>query len=177
MMVGHLTIAGIAELVLTGGVVAFIQRTDPSLLATAAGRHARVADDGAVGAAPPSLRPLWLTLGLLLVLTPLGLLAGGTAWGEWAASDFADPAARQAIAGTSRGHAPPSAAPAGLRRLASVWVAPIPDYAPPFLRSEAIGYTLSGMFGAGLVVLAVTAAGRATRLFRRARPGRHTVAP
>jgi cobalt/nickel transport system permease protein len=177
MMLGHLTIAGIAELVLTGGVVAFIQRTDVSLLSATAGRAARTITDGVAVAGPPSLRPLWLTLGLLLVLTPLGLLAGGTAWGEWTASDFADPAARQAIAGTSLGHAPPAAAPAGLSRLASVWTAPIPDYAPPFLRSEAVGYALSGMFGAGLVVLTVTAAGGATRLFRRARAGRHSVAP
>jgi cobalt/nickel transport system permease protein len=167
MMLGHLTIAGIAELVLTGGVVAFIQRTDVSLLSATAGRTART----------PNLRPLWLALGLLLVLTPLGLLAGGAAWGEWAASDFADPAARQAIAGTSLGHAPPARAPAGLRRLASVWTAPIPDYAPPFLRSEALGYALSGMFGAGLAVLAVTAAGAVTRVFRRSRAGRDAVRP
>jgi cobalt/nickel transport system permease protein len=163
MMLGHLTIAGIAELVLTGGVVAFIQRTDASLLSATEG--------------PPSLRPLWLTLGLLLVLTPLGLLAGGTAWGEWAASDLADPAARQAIAGASLGHAPPPAPPAGLRRLASVWTAPIPDYAPPFLRSEAAGYALSGMVGAGLAVLAVTAVGAVTRVFRRSRAGRDAVGP
>jgi cobalt/nickel transport system permease protein len=167
MMLGHLSIAGIAELVLTGGVVAFIQRTDVSLLSATTGRTART----------PNLRPLWLTLGLLLVLTPLGLLAGGAAWGEWAASDFADPAARQAIAGASLDHAPPAQAPAGLRRLASVWTAPIPDYAPPFLRSEALGYALSGMFGAGLAVLAVTAAGAVTRVFCRARAGRDAVRP
>jgi cobalt/nickel transport system permease protein len=175
MMLGHLTIAGVAELVLTGGVVAFIQRTDISLLSATAGRAAQRMAEGAAPAATPSLRPLWLTLGLLLVLAPLGLLAGGTAWGEWAASDFADPAARQTIAGTSLGQAPPTSAPAGLKRLASVWTAPVPDYAPPFLRSEAVGYVLSGMFGAGLVVLAVTAVGAATRVFRRARPGRPTV--
>ncbi len=128
-------------------------------------------------AAPPSLRPLWLTLGAMLVLAPLGLLAGGTAWGEWSASDFADPAARQAIAGASLGQSPPPAAPAGLRRLASVWTAPIPDYAPPFLRSEAVGYALSGMFGAGLVVLTVTAAGAVMRLIRRPRAGRDAVGP
>ena len=151
MMLGHLTFAGIAELVLTGGVVAFIQRTDPSLLAATAGRTARAMAEGAESA-PPSLRPLWLTLGLLLVLTPLGLLAGGTAWGEWAA-------------------------PAGPGWLASVWTAPIPDYAPPFLRSEPVGYALSGMFGAGLVVLAVTAVGAATRVFRRPRAGRNAVDP
>src|SRR3954470_726833 len=32
MMIGHLTIAGLAELVVTGGVVAYLQRSDPSLL-------------------------------------------------------------------------------------------------------------------------------------------------
>ena len=30
------------------------------------------------------LRPLWIGLGVLLALTPLGILAGGAAWGEWA---------------------------------------------------------------------------------------------
>jgi cobalt/nickel transport system permease protein len=165
MMLGHLTVAGIAELMLTGGVVAFLQRTDASLLAATAGRGARASVEGALPG-PASLRPLWITLGLLLVLTPLGLLAGGVAWGEWQASDFADPAARQAMAAASLGHAPPAAAPAGLERLASVWTAPLPDYAPPLLRSPAVGYLLSGMFGAGLAVLAVAGIGAVVRLRR-----------
>ena len=177
MMLGHLTIAGIAELVLTGGVVAFIQRTDVSLLSATAGRNVQLSGDGKAAGGPGSLRPLWITLALLLVLTPLGLLAGGAAWGEWAASDFSDTAARQAIASASGGQAPPAVAPAGLRRLASVWTAPLPDYAPPLLRSAAVGYLLSGMFGAGLVVLAVTAAGAMMRVFRRLRADRGAVTP
>src|SRR4029078_2678255 len=32
MMIGHLTFAGLAELVITGGIVAYLQRSDPSLL-------------------------------------------------------------------------------------------------------------------------------------------------
>jgi len=166
MMVGHLTIAGFAEFFLTGGVVAFLQKTEPSLLAATAGRGVRP-DDGHEAGVRPSLRPLWAALGLLLVLTPLGLMAGGAAWGEWSASDFADPAARQAIADASFGQAPPDAAPRGLARLASVWTAPFPDYAPSFLKSQAVGYALSGMFGAGLAVLAVVAAGAALRVVRR----------
>jgi cobalt/nickel transport system permease protein len=168
MMVGHLTVAGLAELVLTAGVVAFLQRTDVSLLAAAAGTVAqasRLRDDGAVAPAT-SLRPLWAMLGVLLLLTPLGLLAAGTAWGEWGASDFADPAARHDIAKASFGQAPPQAAPQGLARLSSVWTAPLPAYAPGFLRSPALGYLLSAMFGAGLVIVAATAI---TSLIRRGR--------
>jgi cobalt/nickel transport system permease protein len=170
MMLGHLTIAGIAELLLTGGVVAFLQRTDPGLLATTAGDVAQARSDR-------SLRPLWLALGTLLVLTPLGLLAGGAAWGEWRASDFADPGARRAMAESSFEHAPPSAAPGGLERLASVWTAPLRDYAPPFLRSRALGYALSAMFGAGLVVLAVTGLSALVRLRQRSRSASNTVSP
>ena len=38
MMIGHLTIAGLAEFVVSAGVVAFLQKSDPSLLQATAGR-------------------------------------------------------------------------------------------------------------------------------------------
>src|ERR1700688_997545 len=42
MMAGHLTVAGLAEMVVSGGVVAYLQRMEPNLLrATAPGAHAR----------------------------------------------------------------------------------------------------------------------------------------
>ncbi len=173
MMIGHLTVAGIAELILTGGVVAFLQRTDVSLLAATAGRRVRQATSDAAGAG--SLRPLWVMLGVLMVLTPLGLLAAGTAWGEWQAADFSDPAARQAIAAASLGRTPPPAVPSGLARLSAAWTAPLPDYAPPFLRSAAVGYLLSAMFGAGLVVLAVMGTAALLRLRPRHRTSDDTV--
>ncbi len=150
MMIGHLTVAGFAELITAGGVVAYLQRSDPSLLKlTAPG--APDADTDAVG--PRSMRPLWIGLAVLMILTPLGLLAAGTAWGEWAASDFADPANRDAIAAASRNQTPPTAPPEGLARLAEVWKAPVPDYAPAFLTSPTLGYALSAMFGSGLIIL------------------------
>ena len=167
MMLGHLTFAGVAEFVLTGGVVAFLQRTDVALLSATAGTNARSNPDAAGAAAPGSLRPLWVALGVLLVLTPLGLLAGGTAWGEWSASEMADPAARQAIAAASLHHALPATPPIGLARLATVWTAPLPDYAPPLLRSPALGYVLSAMFGVGLIVLATSGVTALLRLRRR----------
>jgi cobalt/nickel transport system permease protein len=143
MMIGHLTFAGLAEMLVSGGLVAYLQRADPALL-------------GIRSTATPSEFPstrAWAALGLLMVLTPLGLLAVGSAWGEWDARDFADPAARRAIAAASTNQAPPSAAPSGLARLASVWTAPFPKYAPPFVKSPAFGYIMSAFLGVGLVIL------------------------
>lgn len=140
MMLGHLTLAGVAELTVSAGIVAFVQRSDPALL------------KATVGGAPARLRPLWLGLAALLLLSPLGILAAGSGWGEWAASDFGDARTRQEIAAASLNQAPPARAPQGITRLASFWTAPIRDYAPPWIGSAALGYLLSAMFGTGLVI-------------------------
>jgi cobalt/nickel transport system permease protein len=99
-------------------------------------------------------RPLLIGLALLMVLSPLGLLAAGTAWGEWAPEDFNNPQARQEIQTGSLDAATPEKAPEGLQRLSSIWTAPIPGYAPAFLQSETFGYVVSAVFGAGLITLA-----------------------
>jgi cobalt/nickel transport system permease protein len=151
MMIGHLTIAGLAELVVSAGVVAFLQRSDPSLLKATAGAVDAVEE---LRPRHSALRPLWVALGVLMTLTPLGILAAGAAWGEWVASDFANPALRREIASASLRQAPPVRAPAGLEKLSSLWTAPFARYAPPLVRSAAFGYLLSAMFGTGLVVLA-----------------------
>ena len=153
MMAGHLTIAGVAEMIVTGGVVAYLQRTQPGLLCATVPEIAD-APHGRVPVSVHSTRPLWIGLGLLMLLTPLGVLAAGKAWGEWSASDFADSRMRLEIAEVSGHEAPPQDAPAGLRRLSSFWTAPMPDYAPPYLKSDAFGYVMSAMAGTGLVILA-----------------------
>ena len=71
-----------------------------------------------------------------------------------------DPAGRQQIASASFAQPPPSSVPPGLRRLASIWTAPFPAYAPPFLRSASFGYLLSATFGAGLILLMAVGADR-----------------
>jgi cobalt/nickel transport system permease protein len=143
MMLGHLTIAGFAEFFVSAGVVAFLQKSDPSLLGEAGPRPAMLSN----------ARPLWATLGILMILTPLGILAAGSAWGEWSAADYSNPAVRQQIAASTFHHPLPSQPPAGLERLSSLWTAPFASYAPPYIRSAAFGYLLSAMFGAGLVTL------------------------
>jgi cobalt/nickel transport system permease protein len=160
MMIGHLTIAGLAELVVSAGVVAYLQRAEPSLLkSTAPGAVAGSGDAREASSGWRSTKPLWVALAMLMVLTPLGILAAGSAWGEWAPEDFANQAARQQMAASSGGQAAPALAPAGLQKLAAFWTAPMPRYAPPFLKSPTFGYMLSAVSGTGLILLVFLFAG------------------
>ena len=61
MMIGHLTVAGLAEGVVSAGVVAFVQRTDRRLLRL---NPAPSASLNGVASPRARLRPLWLALGL-----------------------------------------------------------------------------------------------------------------
>ena len=153
MMLGHLTFAGWAELFVSGGVMAYLQRANPALLrqrsADSTGTDATVA---AAGTGWRPTRPLWIRLAVLMLLTPLGILAAGTAWGEWGARDFSDPQMRQQMAAASSNVAPPSQQPQGLARLSRWWSAPFPQYAPPFVRRPVFGYLMSALFGSGLIL-------------------------
>lgn len=142
MMIGHLTIAGFAEAALSGGMIAYLQSTKSTLLNTAAfvtQRAPQPTEAVQATVASQAIRTtsewkLWATVSSLLILTPLGTLAVGTAWGEGPASSLAN-------------------APAGLARLSSIWTAPFPSYAPAFIRNPAFGYMLSAMFGVGVILL------------------------
>ncbi|MDR3368136.1 cobalt transporter CbiM [Rhodoferax sp.] len=151
MMIGHLTFAGLAELVVSGGLVAYLQRTNPDLLVASA---PGVVQKLAATSVWKSTRALWYTLAGLMVLSPLGLLAAGTAWGEWGAEDFTNAEARQQMLQASANVAPPATVPQGLERLSSVWTPPFPDYAPSFMHNASFGYILSAVFGTGLILLA-----------------------
>jgi cobalt/nickel transport system permease protein len=151
VMIGHLTFAGLAEAAISAGMVSYLQRADISLL----GGTRNVAGASALlereATAPRTQRRLWWVVAILMVCTPLGILAAGTAWGEWSSADLANPEKRAQIEGASSSR--PAAAPAGLERLSRVWTAPFPGYAPGFIRSMAFGYALSAMFGVGLIAM------------------------
>jgi len=109
--------------------VAFLEKTNPSLLEDYTGQPAAHGD--------LRLRPLLIGLVLLLVFAPLGLLATGTAWGEWSPEEL------ELRAGYI---------PDGISRFAGLWQGVLPDYALPGQASEGFwasvpGYLLSGAFG------------------------------
>jgi cobalt/nickel transport system permease protein len=160
MMIGHLTFAGLAEFFVSGGVVAYLQRAHPALLDRSSGRVTNAARPSPARSGWGPTAPLWIRLALLMLLTPLGILAAGTAWGEWSVRDFSNPEARQKIASASSNVAPPAQQPRGLARLSSVWSAPFPQYAPPFVRRPTFGYVMSAMFGSGLILGAFLLMGR-----------------
>ncbi len=169
MMLGHLTIAGLAELITAGGVVAYLQRSDPSLLKMTA--PDAPSENSAEKSGWRGTKSLWIGLAALMILTPLGLIAAGTAWGEWSAEDFTNPETRQQIAAASNNQKPPSAPPAGLEKLSSVWTAPIPDYAPAFMNSAEFGYILSAIFGTGLIIAFFLLGGWIAQLISRRNVG------
>jgi cobalt/nickel transport system permease protein len=156
MMIGHLTFAGLAEFVISAGLVSYLQRADPELLRLTAGDAPPLAPRSESAAAPAfdlTSRKLWLVLGVALLLTPLGILAVGSAWGEWSPEDFSNADARQEISAASRNAPAPERAPSGLERLSSFWKAPLADYEPAFISSPAAGYLLSAIAGVGCIIL------------------------
>jgi cobalt/nickel transport system permease protein len=148
MMIGHLTFAGLAEAVVTAGVVAYLQAADPALLRSTSGLSLDAAGESlALRPAGGSLRRLWIAVAALMLLTPLGILAAGTAWGEWSPSELARTSAQSQLAKSA-----PSTVPTGLQKLANLWTAPFPAYAPGFVKSRGFGYLLSAMFAVGVLL-------------------------
>ena len=163
MMIGHLTFAGLAEAVIAAGMVSYLQRADMGLLRGVSGfvqtPVAVVSNTITAGASAEAAQGrLWWAVALLMLLTPLGILAAGSAWGEWSSADLTNPLTRKQIEAASRNHAPPAAVPAGIAKLSNLWTAPFPGYAPRFIKNPMFGYLLSAMFGVGIFVLAALAA-------------------
>ena len=166
MMIGHLTVAGLAELVISAGVVAYLQRADPALLLAlrrawsqrrsvpGSEVHQAPVDRarGADGSDAPGHSGGRFRMGRMD--------AGGLRQCGGAATDRC---------GFGSGCATRRWRPRVCGGLATVWTAPMPRYAPPFLRSASFGYLLSAITGAGLTIFVFLLAGWITGSFKRQR--------
>jgi cobalt/nickel transport system permease protein len=125
MVFAHLVVAGPVEAVVTGGVFVYLQRTHSSLIHANTGKK----KEGKIWL-------LWGALGLIALATPIGLLASGTAWGEWGVDELKT---------IGLGYIPQ-----GLQKIAGWWPAPMPDYGFPRMVAV-IGYILSAFVGIILI--------------------------
>ena len=145
MLISHL-IAGIVEGIVTSGVLLYIRGVSPEII------HADTDKKTSFG-------PMYILLAVMIVLTPIGLIASGTAWGEWAADEL------------SKMHV---IVPAGIAKGFKL-AAPLQDYnltvpaltnvtvpsgiakalnmdSPPSL-SNIVGYLISAVAGAALLLI------------------------
>ena len=84
------------------------------------------------------VKMLWIGIAILAILSPLGLLASGDAWGEWGAEEF-----RKVL----------GYIPYGLKHFSNLWNAPLPDYTIPWLHNDYIGYIGAAIIGILLVAI------------------------
>jgi cobalt/nickel transport system permease protein len=134
MLIAHMAVAGPVEAGVTGLVVVFLQRTHPSFIKADNAKK----KEG-------KLWLLWGALGLVALATPAGLLASGTAWGEWGADELKN---------IGLGFIPQ-----GIQKFTSWWPAPMPDYGFPRM-GAVIGYILSAFVGIILIAFLLWMLGR-----------------
>jgi cobalt/nickel transport protein len=102
-----------------------------------------------------TLKKLWIGLGGLIILSPIGLILpdkfkAGSAWGEWGSDEMKN------LVGYI---------PKGLEKLASLWKAPMPDYAfkgweEKGMSHLGVAYIASAVIGIAIIVISVLFLGK-----------------
>lgn len=127
MLIPHLLVAGIIEAIFTVSIIAFIKRVSPGTI-----YEGQKKKSGA----------LYGLVAALVCLTPIGLLAAGTAWGEWGLDEIESVIS----GGNALGYVPQ-----GMQNGFS-FNALMPDYTVGGM-PEAFGYILSAVIGAALMII------------------------
>lgn len=84
MLIPHLLVAGVLEGIITIGVVSFIKKVSPGT----------IYEDSS-----GKTKPIYALLLGLIILSPIGLLASGTAWGEWGTDKISSVAVKGNVLG------------------------------------------------------------------------------
>ena len=163
MALAHLTIAGAAEFILTFGIVTYLQRANLPLLRI---NHPGIVDSDK-GLVPTPGRPAlrWALIGIttMIVLSPLGLLAPGGAYGEDAPAEL--DLRRYGL----------NAIPSGLQHYNGFWRHTLlAGYRFSSGKHADIGYILSAIVGAVAVGAAAFGLAATIRTVSRRRPSMQT---
>lgn len=138
----HILIGGPVEGIVTALVIAYFQRANLPMLALYPPRM-KISGE-VVQPAISNFKKVWWALGALIVLSPMGLIASGTAWGEWSPEEIKN----------MLGYIPK-----GIGRAAGSRFNFLPEYTVPgwekTLFQTAAGYIISALAGLTLIFLAV----------------------
>lgn len=138
MTIPHLAVAGVVEAIFTVAIFAFVLKSSPDLTYDSiVNGISSFGEDS-----QKSHIPVFALVAVLIAATPLGLLATGTAWGEWGADEIAEIVTN----GVPLGYTP--------KGLANGWSLDVafPDYTMGDI-SEIIAYILSAAIGVALLVI------------------------
>jgi cobalt/nickel transport system permease protein len=136
LVIPHALIASVVEGLITALVIAYLLRANQPALEIV--NKAQVAPEVSGFA---KWRALWIGLVAMIIIVPIGLLAPGTAWGEWGTEELS----RLGLAFI----------PQGMAKLSGLWSAPMPDYDLPALGNASLAYILSALVGIVIVVVVV----------------------
>lgn len=153
MAIGHATLFGLAEVVFSVFIYAFICKSSPSFATNkfafsfvdggVVSEVEKAEEDGVDEIEPKKrLDAIYVLLALLIALTPLGLLAQGTAWGEWGSDEITD----AAITGQALDYTPKGMIE-GFQ-----WNAMLPDYSLAGL-PDWFAYVLSALTGVAVLIV------------------------
>jgi len=121
MTIPHLLVVGILEGIITLGAYNYVKKASPDII---------------YKENVNKMNPFYIILGILILATPLGLLASGTAWGEWGMEEIKN------LTGF---------VPKGMENGVN-YTAPIPDYSFGNLK-EYIGYIISAVVGVAIILI------------------------
>jgi cobalt/nickel transport system permease protein len=135
MMFVHMLFAGILEGIVSALALSYVVKFAPHLLNRTIDTQQIILNSWL-----SRNKTLIITTVLAICLTPLGLLASGSAYGEWGLEEV------QQLIGYI---------PSGMAKTADIWHAILPDYSLPRLGEGAIsqsaGYILSAIIGVSLI--------------------------
>lgn len=127
MTIPHLLVAGVVELLFTVAIFAFIKKVSPGTIYEGAKEKGKA---------------VYGLIAALILLTPLGLLATGAAWGEWGADEIKEVVSNGSTLGFI---------PEGMKNGIS-FEAIMPDYSVAGI-PEAVGYILSAVAGVAVLLI------------------------
>ena len=127
MLIPHLAVAGVLEAIITVGVLSFIKKVSPDTIYEGSTTKAK---------------PIYGLIIALICLSPLGLLATGTAWGEWGTDEISS----VVTGGNALGFVP-KGMENGFR-----FSTLMPDYSVQGL-PDSFGYILSAVAGVAILLI------------------------